>query len=91
MYKLTDQGIRNIKDSPARYEEGVKAAEAMGAKNIGFYLTMGEYDYVGIGDFPNDEAATTFALAQASKGNVRTTTMKAFTMEQFKEIAAKIP
>ena len=34
----------------------------MGGKLIGFYLTMGEYDYVAIGEAPNDEAAMTFAL-----------------------------
>jgi len=37
LYKLTDQGIRNIKEAPQRIEEGIKAIEAMGGKTINFY------------------------------------------------------
>jgi uncharacterized protein with GYD domain len=63
LYKLTDQGIRNIKEAPQRIEEGTKALEAAGGKVIGFYSVMGEYDYVGIGECPNDETAVALALA----------------------------
>ena len=91
LYKLTDQGIRNIKDAPQRMEKGIKALEAMGGKVIGIYSVMGEYDYVGIGEMPNDEAALTLALAMGSEGNVRTTTMKAFSKEEFAEIVKKLP
>ena len=63
----------------------------MGGKVIGFYSTMGEYDYVSVGEFPNDEVAATFLLALGSLGNVKTTTLKAFSIEQFKEIVGKLP
>jgi uncharacterized protein with GYD domain len=91
LYKLTDQGIRNIKEAPQRIEEGIKGIEAMGGKVIGFYSVMGEYDYVGIGEMPNDETAVSFALALGSQGNARTTTLKAFTKEEFAEIVKKLP
>jgi len=91
LYTMTDQGIRNIKDAPGRVEEAIKGAEAMGAKVIGFYSVMGEYDYVAIGEFPNDEAAMAFALAVGSRGNVRTTTLKAFTKEEFAGVVGKLP
>ena len=91
LYKLTDQGIRNIKDAPQRIEEGTKALEAVGDKVIGFYSVMGEYDYVSIGEAPNDETAVALALAMGSQGNVRTTTLKAFTKEEFAEIVKKLP
>ena len=41
LFNLTDQGIKNIKDAPKRFEQGAKAFEEMGGKLIGFYLTMG--------------------------------------------------
>ena len=91
LYKLTDQGIKNIKDAPKRIEEGLKRAEAAGGKVIGFYTVLGEYDYVAVGEFPNDEVAVAFALAMGSEGNVRTTTLKAFTKEKFAEIVKKLP
>ncbi len=91
LYNFTEQGIKNIKESPGRIEEGIKAAEAMGAKVTGFYLVMGEYDCVAIAEFPNDEAAMAFALAVGSRGNVRTTTLKAFTKEEFAGVVGKLP
>jgi uncharacterized protein with GYD domain len=91
LYKLTDQGIKNIKDAPQRLEEAIKASEAMGGKMLGVYTVMGEYDYVSIGEFPNDETVLTLALALGAKGNVRTTTLKAFTKEEFAEIVKNLP
>ena len=91
LYKLTDQGIRNIKEAPKRIEEGIRAIEAAGGRVTGFYSVMGEYDYVGIGELPNDETAVALALAMGSQGNVRTTTLKAFTKEEFAEIVKRLP
>ena len=91
LYKLTDQGIKNIKEAPQRIEEAFKGWEAMGGKVIGFYSVMGEYDYVAIGEAPNDEVAVTFALALGSQGDARTMTLKAFTREEFTEIVKKLP
>jgi uncharacterized protein with GYD domain len=91
LYKLTDQGIKNIKDAPVRAKQAIEGAEAMGGKVIGFYAVMGEYDYVSIGEFPSDEVAMTVAMAIGSQGNVRTTTLKAFTKEEFAGIVGKLP
>jgi uncharacterized protein with GYD domain len=91
LFKLTDQGIREIKQAPQRVEDAFKAYEAMGGKVLGFYTVMGEYDYVAIGEAPSDEVHLTFALALGSQGAVRTTTLKAFTKEELAEIVKKLP
>jgi len=91
LYKLTDQGIKTIKDAPGRIEAAIKGAEKVGGKVIGFYAVTGEYDYVAIGEFPSDEVATTFALAIGTAGNVRTTTLRAFAKEQFAAMVKKLP
>ncbi|MCG6983178.1 MAG: GYD domain-containing protein [Deltaproteobacteria bacterium] len=91
LHKLTDQGIKNIKDAPQRIEEDIKAAEAAGGKVLGVYTVLGEYDFVSIGEFPNDETALTLGLALGAQGNVRTTSLKAFTKEEFAEIVKKLP
>jgi uncharacterized protein with GYD domain len=91
LYKFTDQGIKAIKDAPGRVEAAIKGAEKMGGKVIGVYVVMGEYDYVIIGEFPSDEVATTFALALGSLGNVRTTTLRAYTKEEFAAMVKKLP
>jgi uncharacterized protein with GYD domain len=91
LYNLTDQGVKNIKDAPGRVEEATKGVEAMGGKVLGIYSVMGEYDYVSIGEFPSDEVAMTYNLALGARGNVRTTTLKAFTKEEFAEMVKKLP
>ena len=91
LYKYTDQGIKNVKDSPGRVKDAIKSAESMGAKVTGVYSVMGEYDLVSIGEFPSDEAAMAFALATGARGNVRSTTLKAFTQDEFASIVKKLP
>jgi len=91
LMKLTEQGIKEIKSAPQRIAENVKKLEAMGGKLVGMYVVMGEYDYVGIAEAPNDEVALTFLLGLGADGQVRTTTLKAFSTDQFMEIVGKLP
>ncbi len=91
LMKLTAQGAADIKAAPERIAEGVKAFEAMGGKMYSFHITMGPYDYVAIGEAPSDEAAAAFSLGLTALGNVTTTTMRAFTRDQFKGIVGSLP
>lgn len=91
LYKFTDQGIKNIKDIPRLMEDAIKNFEAMGGKVIGVYTLMGEYDIISIGEAPSDEIAMNFLLALGARGNVRTTTLKAFNKEQFAAMVKKLP
>ena len=91
LMKLTEQGVKDIKNAPKRVEDGIKGFEAMGGKVLGFYTVMGEYDYVAIGEAPSDEVAMTFLLALGALGNVKTTTLRAFTKEEFAEMVKKLP
>ena len=90
LIKWTDQGIRNVKESPQRLDATRKAIEAAGGKFIGYYLTMGRYDAVLIAEAPSDEAVAALALSAGSQGNVRTETMKAFPEDQYRNIIAKV-
>lgn len=91
LMKLTDRGGAEIKAAPGRIDEGIKAFEAMGGKMYSFHITMGPYDYVAMGEAPSDEAAAAFSLALTAQGNVTTTTMRAFTRDQFKKIVSTLP
>jgi uncharacterized protein with GYD domain len=91
LLRLTDEGIKNIKGAPERVEEGIKSFEAMGGKVTGFYVTMGEYDYVAVGEAPNDETLMRFLFGLRSLGNVRSTTLKAWTKEAYAEMLKELP
>lgn len=88
--KLTDQGIRNIKDAPQRIDAAAKAAEAMGGKMTSFYVTLGEYDYIAVFEGLTDEAFLSLGLKVGLLGNIRTTSLKAFTTKEFAEIVKKL-
>ena len=91
LLNYTEQGIKNIKDSPQRVGAARKAIEAAGGKIHSFYLTMGEYDMVAITEAPDDETFATIMLAIGSQGNVRSTTLRAFDEQQMASIIGNIP
>jgi uncharacterized protein with GYD domain len=91
LFKYTQQGLANIKASPDRIKQGKAAGEKLGIRNVGFWLTMGEYDLVAIWDAPDDQAMAAFTLAQAKLGNVTTQTLRALSEEEFAQIVSKLP
>ena len=74
----TDDGIRNVKDSPHRADHFAGLAEKAGAKIVAQYWTIGSHDGVLILDAPSDEVAASLLLALGASGSVRTTTLRAF-------------
>lgn len=91
LMKLTEQGVKDIKNFEKRFETSTEFLKQLGAKLVGFWLTLGEYDYVTVAEAPNDEVAMQFLMTLGAAGNVRTTTMKAFSIEEMKKIIKKIP
>lgn len=87
----TDQGIRNIKQSPQRLEAVKQAAQQGGGRMIFFYLTMGQHDFATLLELPNDEAAARLLLTIGSQGNVRTATLKAFQESEYQRIIGSLP
>ena len=85
----TEQGIRTVKDSPKRLEAARKALKKLGGELKAFYMLQGHYDGALIFDLPTEDALTKFLLTIGAAGNVRTTTLRAFTEDEFlKHIAA---
>ena len=91
LIRYTELGIKTFKDLPKRLEETRTAGEAAGAKLVAFYLTMGQYDAVVVSEAPDDETVATLALAAGGRGNVRTETLRAFTEDEAKKLAAAVP
>ena len=89
LLRWTEQGIRNFKDTTKRADSAKREAERIGGK-LTLYWTFGEYDLVCILEAPNDEAAMEFGLKVGSFGNVRTTTLKAFTEEEIAKVINKL-
>jgi uncharacterized protein with GYD domain len=86
----TDQGIKNVKGTVERTDDVAKLAEKHGGRLVQSYWTVGPYDLVAIGEAPDDESATAFALELGSVGNVRTTTMRAYDREEMSGITQRL-
>nr|WP_283949478.1 GYD domain-containing protein [Limobrevibacterium gyesilva] len=84
--KWTDQGMRTIGEVPKRLAAARKLLEDMGGHFGSVYMTMGEYDLIGIYDAPDDAVAARFILMLGKIGNVRTTSLKAFPELAMREI-----
>jgi uncharacterized protein with GYD domain len=82
----TDQGARNVKDSPRRLDATKAALKELGGEIKSFFLTMGEYDIVMIYEAPDDAIAARFTMQMGMLGNIRTRTLKAFPEAAYREI-----
>ena len=87
---FTDQGVRNVKDSPKRAEAVRAAAKKFGVTVKDVYWTMGQYDTVLIADSPDEASMTAFGLSVGSLGNVRTQTLRAFTAEEMGQVLGRV-
>ena len=86
LFRFTDQGARNIKESAARALAFKRDAEKLGITVETQLWTIGSRDGVVI--LSGDEKAILRCLTQlASVGNVRTETLQAFTADEFKAMA----
>jgi uncharacterized protein with GYD domain len=82
----TEQGVKSVKDSPKRLDGARAAAKKMGVEIREFYMTIGSSDMVVISDAPDDATMAKFTLTLAMGGNVRTTTLKAFSEDDYRKI-----
>jgi len=86
----TDQGIRNIKDVPKRRTAARELGKSLGVEIKAGYMALGTYDLIVHAEAASDEAMAKFVLSLASKGNVRTTTLKVFAQAETDKIIAAI-
>ncbi len=91
LINYTEQGIKNIKDSPDRAAATKKLAQSLGGDITQIHLTMGAYDLVVMSEFPDAATAAKFALTVGAQGNVRTTTLQAFSASEMAEIIGSLP
>jgi uncharacterized protein with GYD domain len=91
MMQWTQQGVQTAKEAPARLDAGKKLVKSLGGEIKGFYLVMGEYDFILITEAPDDETVAKAIIMTGMQGFVRTTTMRAFNEDEYRKIIASLP
>lgn len=91
-FSYTQQGIQNVKDSPARVEAAKNVVRELGGEVKAFYALLGGgTDTMFIVDAPGDDAVARMALAISSQGSVRSSTYRAFSEQEFRSLVADMP
>ena len=87
---FTEQGIKNVMDSPKRSDAVKAMAQKLGVTLKDIYWTLGTYDIVATLEAPDDVAMTALGLSIGKLGNVRTQTLRAFSETEVKGILGKV-
>ena len=86
LWKFTDQGAKNVKETVQRSRQTREENERRGFKVIGLWWTQGEYDLVSVVEAPSEEAMMAGLLNISAAGNVRSQTLRAFSESEMESI-----
>ncbi len=81
--RLTDEGANTITKNPGRIKEVNKEVEALGAKVLAQYATLGEYDFVNVLEAPDNSTIARVSAELASRGSIRIQTLPAMPIDEF--------
>ncbi|MCC6167480.1 MAG: GYD domain-containing protein [Caldilineaceae bacterium] len=91
LFNFTEQGLKDIKNTVKRARAAGDAAKGAGGRFIGVWWLLGQYDGIVIVEAPDEETATRLLIATGMQGNVRTTSMRAFSEEEMERIIGGLP
>jgi uncharacterized protein with GYD domain len=89
--KLTEEGLKTIRERPSRIEEVNKEVEAFGAKVIAQYAVLGSYDFVTVVQAPDNETIARVSVEFSSRGTLQLMTLPAFHINSFINQVLKAP
>jgi uncharacterized protein with GYD domain len=87
---FTDQGMRNVKDTPKRANALKEAAKKYGATVKNVYWTLGAYDVLAVIDAPDSESMAKLLFNLGSLGNVRTQSLRALEAGEVERILGSL-
>ncbi len=91
LVKMTGQGASRIRNLAPEYAKWKAYADSLGFKPICALACFGEYDFVVVGEYPNDAAALKAAGYAAALGDVQVQTLPACQIEDFFKAMSELP
>ena len=89
LFRFTPQGVRNLKQSPARAKAFLKDASKAGVKVEAQLWTTGAYDGLLILQAGDETKILGLIAKLAAQGNVTTQTLRAFDAREFAAILGR--
>ena len=85
----TDQGVKSFKDSVDRADAAEIALSPVGIRFTDLRWTVGAHDLIATLETPDEETLAAALLTLAAQGNLRTTTLRAFTGGEMRGVIAR--
>lgn len=80
---LGPNGAATLHELPERMKEVNEEVAALGVTVVEQYALLGQYDFLNIIEAPDDAAVAKLAIALASRGTMKTTTLPAIPVDEF--------
>ena len=90
LMKMTPEGKKQLKERPKSIDGAIKTLEAMGGKIFGFFASSALYDFIGIGEAPNDGVCEQFRQLAMSWGKIDAQVIRLFTKDEFDKLILAI-
>ena len=91
LVKMTGQGASKIRNLAPEYAKWKAYVDSLGFKPICALACFGEYDFVVVGEYPNEAAALKGAGYATAQGDVQVQTLPACQMEDFFKAMSELP
>jgi uncharacterized protein with GYD domain len=83
---LTSDGVKTLKGNPGRVTEVNREVEALGARVVAQYATLGQYDFISVIEAPSDEVMAKVSVEMGSRGTMTSQTLSALPAERLVEV-----
>lgn len=82
---LTPDGVKTLKSNPGRVQEVNKEVEAIGAKVLDQWATLGRFDFITVVEAPDPETMAKVSVELGSRGTMTSETVVAVPADKFAE------
>jgi uncharacterized protein with GYD domain len=86
----TQKGIDEVKETEEKLKEAFEVAKEHQGEIKQLFYTFGRYDFVAIGEFPDNKTMMKTILRIARSGEVRTETLAAMPVEEYVAITKEL-
>lgn len=83
---LTPDGVNTLKSNPQRVQEVNAEVEAMGARVISQWATLGQYDFISVVEAPDAETMAKVSVELGSRGTMTSQTLAAIPTDELAKV-----
>jgi uncharacterized protein with GYD domain len=80
---LNSEGVQTLRNNPERIREVNREVEALGAKVLTQWATLGQVDFVNVIEAPDEATITRISVELGSRGTGRYETLPAMPIDDF--------